>query len=391
MRSVALAEVADINPRVEGVAPETPVSFVGMAELEAETATARPRCERPFHEVSKGFTVFRDGDVLAAKITPCWENGKVGQAQLDRALGVGSSEFHVVRPSSGLDHRYLLHFVRQAWVRRAGERRMTGSAGQRRVPAGFLQSLKIPLPPVPRQRRIAAVLDHADALRAKRRQAAAYLDTLTQSIFHDMFGDSVASQTVEDLAASARGSIRTGPFGSQLLHSEFVDEGIPVLGLDNVVGNEFQWSGRRFVTQEKYEGLMRYTVRPQDVLISIMGTVGRCAVVPQDIATAINTKHICAITPDTGKVRPEFLRAAFLWHPEARAHLRRQTKGSIMAGLNMGIIKSMPVPVPGLDRQRDFETRLQGVAKQREGLAASSRLDDELFATLQSRAFRGEL
>lgn len=247
--------------------------------------------------------------------------------------------------------------------------------------------LDVDVPVVAEQRRIAAILDHADALRAKRRQVFAHLDTLSQSIFHDMFGRVSAGATVEDISTK----MRTGPFGSQLLHSEFVAAGVSVLGLDNVVTNEFRWADRRYITLEKYEQLKRYTVRPGDVLISIMGTTGRCVVVPDNIPTAINTKHICAITPDREQVDPVFLRAAFLGHPESRAHLQRQTKGSIMDGLNMGIIKTMPVPVPELNLQRRFARRIESVSSQRGVVTAALSADDELFASLQARAFRGEL
>jgi len=389
--TVALGDVAAINPRGESVNAEEQVSFVGMAELDAERAIARPLETREFSEVAKGYTVFRDGDVLAAKITPCWENGKVGQARLEHSIGVGSTEFHVLRPSASLNDRYLLHFLRQPWVRAAGELRMTGSAGQKRVPVTFLQGLRIPLLPLDEQRRVAAILDHVDALLAKRRKVLARLEHLTQSIFHDMFDGVAATATLENVAAAAKGSIRTGPFGSQLLHSEFVDDGIAVLGLDNVVGNEFRWAGRRFITREKYAKLARYTVHPGDVLISIMGTTGRCVVVPADIPTAINTKHICAITPDRERIEPDFLRATFLWHAESRAHLRRQTKGSIMDGLNMGIIKTMPVPVPPLHDQKEFGARIEQVNNQRAAVRRALAADDELFTSLQFRAFRGDL
>jgi type I restriction enzyme S subunit len=114
-------------------------------------------------------------------------------------------------------------------------------------------------------------------------------------------------------------------------------------------------------------------------------------VVPDDIPTAINTKHICAITVDRDRLDPAFLRAAFLWHPESRAHLRKQTKGSIMDGLNMGIIKTMPVPVPQLDRQREFATQVERVTVQRAAAERGLSADDELFASLQARAFRGGL
>ena len=170
--------------------------------------------------------------------------------------------------------------------------------------------IQIPIPPLAEQKRIAGILDAADALRVKRRETLAQLDTLIQSTFLDMFGDPVRSGwtmvTVEAVASSQSGAIRTGPFGSQLLHSEFVDEGIRVLGIDNAVANEFREGEPRFITAQKYEQLRRYTVRPRDVLITIMGTCGRCAVVPDGICTAINTKHLCCVTLDHGRCLPEF-------------------------------------------------------------------------------------
>ena len=139
------------------------------------------------------------------------------------------------------------------------------------------------------------------------------------------------------------------------------------------------------------DGTRPITDRAKEALISIMGTTGRCVVVPDDIPVAINTKHICAITPETSRLHPTFLRAAFLWHADSLAHLRRQTKGSIMDGLNMGIIKAMPIPVPPLADQQQFALRAEQVVASRSGVTRAATSDDELFASLQSRAFRGEL
>lgn len=168
------------------------VNFVGMADLDADLAQTNAESIRSYSEVSKGYTVFGDGDVLVAKITPCFENNKIGQAQLRRKVGVGSTEFHVVRPMEDLHDRYLLHFLRQDRVRRQGESRMTGSAGQRRVPAEFLQALEIPLPPVDEQRRIATILDCADSIRVKCRRSLQQLDDLTRSAFTAAFGNPMA-------------------------------------------------------------------------------------------------------------------------------------------------------------------------------------------------------
>lgn len=255
--------------------------------------------------------------------------------------------------------------------------------------------IEIPLPPLAEQKRIAGILDAADALRAKRREALAQLDTLLQSTFLHMFGDPVTAgwpiETVETIAHKEKGSIRTGPFGSQLLHGEFVEEGISVLGIDNAVGNEFRKGEARFITPEKYKQLRRYTVHPGDVLITIMGTCGRCAVVPQDIGTAINTKHLCCITLDPEKCIAAFLHAYFLRHPMARTYLERNAKGAIMSGLNMAIIKRLPIPLPPLDLQRRFAAIVESVERQKARMRAHLAELDSLFASLQSRAFNGEL
>lgn len=250
------------------------------------------------------------------------------------------------------------------------------------------------LPSLREQRRIADLLDRADALRAKRRVATTSLGYLAQSIFLDMFGETTnewPTLTVGDIADPIKGSIRTGPFGSQLLHGEFVDHGIAVLGIDNAVNNEFRWIERRYISEQKYRKLSRYTVYPGDVLITIMGTCGRCAVVPENIPIAISTKHLCCITLDRNKCLPGYLHSYFLWHPSAQTYLRRSAKGAIMAGLNMSIIKSLPVSVPAITLQHAFVSRLEALWVLKDGHMTHGGALDALFTSLQHRAFRGEL
>jgi type I restriction enzyme S subunit len=227
--------------------------------------------------------------------------------------------------------------------------------------------LSVRLPSVDEQRRVVAALDTLVRQQLLRSYAQQVTLPLQRGAFERIVGEGRAWPVVPltELLRSEKGAIRTGPFGSQLLHSEFVTSGIPVLGIDNAVQNRFVWAERRFITPEKFEKLKRYRVFPGDVLITIMATCGRCAVVPDDIGIAVNTKHLCCISLDQSQCRPEYIHGAFLHHPVVLQQLEVATRGSIMDGLNMEIIKSLQVPLPDLAVQ----DRYVAAARQRDSLA----------------------
>jgi type I restriction enzyme S subunit len=307
--------------------------------------------------------------------------------------GVCSTDIIPIRPSAAIDGGYLFHFLRTPQMVAFASSRCTG-ANLPRLNPSQLEAFKIPLPSLPEQKRIAVILDAADALRAKRRESIEQLDSLIEATFLEMFVNTPNEwplTNVEGVAATAPGAIRTGPFGSQLLRSEFTREGVRVIGIDNAVSNEFREGAPRFISTAKYEQLRRYTVVPGDVLITIMGTCGRCAVVPDGIGTAINTKHLCCITLNKQKCAPYFLHSYFLRHPGARHYLCAQTKGVIMEGLNMAIVRAMPVSLPPLALQQQFASIVESIKKQKSRLEAHLAELDLLFGSLQSRAFNGDL
>ncbi len=341
-----------------------------------------------FSRDTKGYKMVAAGELAYATIH--LDEGSIGVCPEPSLISPMYTVFSVEEAKA--DASYLERFLKSPKALSVYSTLGKGSV-HRRAAISFsrLAELSVPLPPLPEQRRIAAILDKADALRAKRREAIAKLDQLLQSVFLEMFGGSTSATTsVADLAPSA-GAIRTGPFGSQLLHSEFVDQGIAVLGIDNAVSNTFAWAKPRFITAEKYAQLARYRVNPGDVLITIMGTCGRCAVVPDDIPTAINTKHLCCISLDPTRCEPEFLHSYFLMHPIARNYLESRAKGAIMAGLNMGIIKELPVALPSIEEQRRFVAIKKSLGKQRAQAVSQENRYDEFFAALQQHAFAGTL
>ena len=140
------------------------VSFVPMSDLGIRKKDIHPSCDKPLREVAGSYTYFADGDVLLAKITPCFENGKLGIAnQMTNGIGFGSSEFIVFRPRGLLDAHYLFYFLSQDSFRNAGARVMSGAVGHKRVPKEFIENYQIPLPDIRDQRRIVAILDEAFA------------------------------------------------------------------------------------------------------------------------------------------------------------------------------------------------------------------------------------
>lgn len=306
---------------------------------------------------------------------------------------------HVIRPiREQLDDDWLVYYLNFSDLAEF----ITGLTVPK-LNQGRMREIPIPLPPLDEQKRIAAVLDEAfEGLSRARTNAEANLADARElssrhaaALFDRVAMEAKSTRRVAEIAAPEKGSIRTGPFGSQLLHSEFVESGVAVLGIDNAVKNEFQWAKRRFITEEKYKELSRYTVRPGDVIITIMGTCGRCAVVPDDIPKAINTKHLCCITLDQRLCNPDFLHAYFLHSPVARDYLDSQVLGSIMDGLNMGIIKEMPVTLPTLEVQKDVVSAISEMRGSSLALSAfySDNIAelDTLRQSLLQKAFSGEL
>lgn len=217
------------------------------------------------------------------------------------------------------------------------------------------QKEELPVPSLEEQRKIAAVLDKVSDLIAKRRQQLDKLDLLVKARFTEMFCNPIENENWEFVnMADISTDMRTGPFGSALRHNEFVETGIFVLGIDNAVENRFTYNRMRYITEEKYEQLKRYTVRPGDVIITIMGTVGRSAVIPDNIPKAINTKHLACLTINRSKAQPMFVCCAFQMHPEIRQQLTGQAKGAIMDGLNLTIIKKLSFKLPPLEIQNEF-------------------------------------
>jgi type I restriction enzyme S subunit len=153
----SIAEIAALNPPLARPIKDDdqPVGFVPMAAVAEQFGGIKTAEHRLYAKVKKGYTPFVPGDVIMAKITPCMENGKGGVVRGDpQTVFFGSTEFHVLRPRTGIAPDWIGLFLSQESVRRVARLRMKGSAGQLRVPSGFFEQLAIPVAPSEEQRRI---------------------------------------------------------------------------------------------------------------------------------------------------------------------------------------------------------------------------------------------
>ncbi|MDE9557420.1 restriction endonuclease subunit S [Xenorhabdus bovienii] len=156
---------------------------------------------------------------------------------------------------------------------------------------------------------------------------------------------------LEHLLADVASPMRSGPFGSALLKQELVNEGIPLLGIDNIFVERFKANFKRFVTESKFTELSRYAVREGDVVITIMGTVGRSCVIPKSIGRALSSKHLWTMTFDKELVLPELVCWQLNHSPWAESWFRRESQGGVMDAIQSQTLKKLKLIVPSLTEQ----------------------------------------
>ncbi len=217
---VPLSQTVEVNPKLDRslLNDDLDVSFVPMAAVEALSGGIDVSTVRKYGEVKKGYTHFRDGDILFAKVTPCMENGKMAIARkLVNGVGFGSTEFHVLRPRAGVDARYIYYFVSSQTFRKEASGHMTGAVGLRRVPSAYLEEQLILLPSIEQQREIVAELEkqfsRLDEAVANLQRVKANLKRYKASVLKD----AVEGRLVPTEAELARREGRSFETGEQLL------------------------------------------------------------------------------------------------------------------------------------------------------------------------------
>ncbi|PQJ42873.1 hypothetical protein BTO00_12610 [Vibrio campbellii] len=255
----------------------------------------------------------------------------------------------------------------------------------------------IPLPPPEEQKRIAAILDKADAIRQKRKQAIELANEFLRSVFLDMFGDPVTNpkgwevKNIVDLAAKEKHAIKRGPFGGALKKDIFVDSGYLVYEQYHALNNDFEFA-RYFIDESKYQELEAFKVSSGDIIISCSGVnLGRLAIVPEGSSKGIINQALLKVKLDESKMLNDMFVAIFT-HPNFKNEFFGDHRGSGVPNFPpMSTFKEFGFIVPPLDEQKRYLKVVDKVRELKRKIVNSVSSADEQFNSLSQKAFSGQL
>lgn len=446
--AVPLEQVALINPRHPvGLDAALRVSFVPMPAISESNWQFLSTHERTFGEVRKGYTHFIDGDVLFAKITPCMENGKAAVATgLKNQLGCGTTEVHVIRPTSGVDPKYIYYFIHQSSFRREAAQHFTGTAGQLRVPVSFMREFEFPLPPLPEQRRIVAMLEdvlgQVDASAERLEMVGTILRRFRQSVLaaacsgeltrdwregNPTIGD--IEKTIECIRRKGEASIATRAQEERLQRifetvesndsSELPDSWrflmlnkvvtsfdygtssksaksgrVPVLRMGNIQDGKLDWTDLAYTSDNKE--IQRYSLKPGTVLFNRTNSpelVGKTAIYRGE-RPAIFAGYLIRINP-IPELNPEYLNLCLNTNDAKEFCAQVKTDGVSQSNINAQKLGTFEVPFCSLPEQEEIVRRVETLFALADRLETQHKKGKDYVASLTqsilAKAFRGEL
>lgn len=373
-----------VNPRADKLRqmdPEDEVSFVPMDAI-GEYGGLNLEASKPLSEIGDSYTAFQEGDVVVAKITPCFENGKGGLAiGLMNDVALGTTELHVLRPLPVLERRLLFYITISSYFRKTGEAEMYGAGGQKRVPPEFVKDFRTLLPPLPEQRAIADFLDiqtaRLDTLVIKKRELIEKLKekrtalisyTVTRGLPPDAaraaglnphpklkpsgidwIGDIPESWEVSRLGylVTKVGSGTTPRGGAEV----YQQDGVMLIRSQNVYDTGLRLKDIVFIDESIDADMSSTRVYPGDVLLNITGaSLGRCALVPNKFPRANVNQHVCIIRPDISKIFSPFLQRA-ISSTVIQSQIFSYENGSSREGLNFQQVRRLVLVIPRLKEQ----------------------------------------
>lgn len=382
----ALKTLVAENSRSAKLANANEVWNLNLDQIESDTGRVLAKQMVSTEMLGPSTYPFEAGTVLYSKLRPYLNKVVVADD-----AGVATTELVPLRCNlEKLLPQYLAYFLRSPEFLQFANVVVAGAKMPRMV-MGEFWDYKIPVPPLPEQRRIAAILDQADVLRAKRREALAQLDELQKAIFIEMFGDPISNSKNMPLTTLGEATkFENGDRSSNYPSGDDIQEsGILFLSTKNIRDKRLDLSTTSFITEEKFKSLSRGKARKGDVLITLRGTLGSCCIFDCKYDTAFINAQMMIIRTNDG-LRPEYLHA-LLTSGQFQDLFSRIGQGAAVPQLTATQLGQLAIPIPPVADQNCFVEKIEAASILQQEQEVHMSWLDSLFASLQQRAFRGEL
>lgn len=401
-----LADIVAINPKHKELNNQT-AGFVPMALAPTDFSGQLNFEERSWDKIKKGYTHFADGDVIFAKVTPCFENGKAAIVHnMPNGIGAGSTEFYALRPYlKELSQEYIFSIIKSHEFLTLGAENMTGAVGLRRVPKQFLESFSINFPPLAEQKIIAQKLDtllaQVESTKARLERTRETLKRFRQSVlaaavsgklteeWRTANGLKIGNWVATNIGALA--SVATGKTPKRTTDKYWQGGLIPWLTSAST-GAEFTAQAEQFVTELAVKECALKLFEPGTLLMAMYGEGKTRGQVTEITIYATCNQACAAIIVNEQKIIRKFMKIRLIENYE---ETRKAAAGGAQPNLNLNKVREISVTLPSIEEQAEIVRRVEQlfahadtIKKQTEAALAKV---NNLTQAILAKAFRGEL
>ncbi|MED5513964.1 MAG: restriction endonuclease subunit S [Pseudomonadota bacterium] len=373
----SLGKLCDINPKKIKKPENGKVSFIAMNQL-SEEGQLISHLPREYEEVSKGFTSFKDGDVLVAKITPCFENGKGALVYgLTNGVGFGSTEFHVLRAKENTSPEFIYYLTRTKELRVRGENNMQGSAGHRRVTADYFNAYKVLTPPLPEQRKIANILSTWDKAISTTERLIDNSKQQKQALMQQLLtgAHTQRKRLLDDSGKPFEGEweeVKLGDLSTKITKGttpstngfSFQQQGINFVKVESISSTgAFDKSKFAYIDNDCHESFKRSQLEKEDILFSIAGALGRTALVEETILPANTNQALAIVRLDRARSVHRYI-IYYLNSPRIASLIKGLTAKAAQPNLSLKDVNGLTILLPSLKEQEKIASVLSNADKE---------------------------
>ena len=371
---MARYRLGDIAPIQQGVVPSANEYWLlNLDMVESNTGRIIDYVYVPKNEIGTSTVSFDESNVLYSKLRPY-----LNKVVLPPKAGYATSEMLPLHPDTEvITQKYLLYYLRsKPFVSYINEK--TNGAKMPRANITDLKAKEIDCPSIERQNSITACFDRIVSIIGLLESQLQKLDDLVKARFVEMFANEDRQMKMEEVCSIITDGTHQPP--------KFVDSGIPFIFVSNITGNMVTYNAEKFIDEDTYDELIKRTpIEIGDVLLSTVGSYGHPAVVRSN-KKFLFQRHIAYLKPKKNIVDSDYLHGAFL-SPDAQMQIENGVKGIAQKTLNLSDIKKMTIPVPEMDRQKQFAAFVAQVDQTKSAIQATLDETQTLFDSLMQEYF----